>query len=253
MTVEGLTRVALAGALVLGITAPAAADSPCQLGELGCVLDGDGATIDADAAYRDTVARGESHWLRAAIEEGLLLGAGTAWYWIDRERQVADWDFPSLKQRFNFEAWRLDSNPFPINFFGHAFNGAGFHLLARSNDLSLPAALGYGFATSMVWEYALEFREKISINDVILTPIAGLTGGEFFHWLAVTSREMAPRRCAGLSACRTRCTGLSMAGGATRGGRSGIASGWPISMDAPKSIRRTFPTMARFLTLAVSW
>jgi len=173
----------LALVAVLGRPAVAAADEPCQLGEQDCVLTAAGVTVSATEAYRDTVARTRPKWIRAAITEGLALGGGTIWYWLDRERQVADWDFPSLKERFNFEAWRLDSNPFPINFFGHAINGAGFHVFARSNDLSLAASLGYGFATSMAWEYALEFREKISINDVMLTPIAGLTGGEFFHWL----------------------------------------------------------------------
>lgn len=187
MALSRASRASLGAAVViLGcITAAqtAMASPPCTIGQPDCVLDGDGAAVDADAAYRDTVARARPNWLRAGLEEAFTLGAGTAWYWIDRERQVADWDFPSLKQRFTFEAWRLDSNPFPINFFGHAFNGAGFHTIARSNDLPLVGALGVGFATSMVWEYALEFREKISINDVILTPVAGLSGGEFFHWL----------------------------------------------------------------------
>jgi hypothetical protein len=35
----------------------------------------------------------------------------------------------------------------------------------------------------MVWELVIEFREKVSINDVIVTTGAGVTFGEFFHWL----------------------------------------------------------------------
>lgn len=160
-----------------------AAEPPCQLGFDGCYLDLDGRPRLAAPVYDGLVRTRSPALLRAAIEEALALGAGTAWYWIDRERQVADWDFPSIKQRLTFEAWRYDNNPFDINFFWHPFNGAGFHVLARSNDLSLPASFGYGFATSMVWEYVLEFREKVSINDVIATPAAGVAFGEFFHWL----------------------------------------------------------------------
>ena len=128
------------------------------------------------------LARGRNY-LRAGIESVVGLAGGTAWYWIDRERQVADWDFPSVKQRFTLEAWRYDNNPFAINHIWHPTSGTLFHLAGRSNDLSLPVSAGYGFVASMLWEYALEFREKISVNDVMVTPGAGITMGEFFHWL----------------------------------------------------------------------
>lgn len=138
---------------------------------------------ERDEAYDRLVARGEPDHLRAAIEEALILLTGTAWYWIDRERQVADWDYPSIEQRLTFEAWRLDNNPFGINFAWHAFDGAMFHVVARSNDVSLLGAFGYGMATSLAWEFLLEFREKVSINDVIVTPGGGVAIGEFLHWL----------------------------------------------------------------------
>jgi hypothetical protein len=136
-----------------------------------------------DEAYSRLVARGKRHYLRAALEEGAMIGGGALWYWIDRERQVADWDFPSLKERVTFEAWRFDTNPFPINFAWHPFNGAAFHLAGRANDLSLPVSVGYGLVTSLAWEFGLEFREKFSINDGITTTGAGMVWGEFVHWL----------------------------------------------------------------------
>ena len=153
-------------------------------GSAGAVRGEDAAgAADVDADVEDADA--EPHWWRAAIEEASALAAGTTWYWLDRERQVADWDYPSVKDRLTFEAWRYDNNPFPINFAWHAFNGTGFHVIARSNDLSLLEAAGYGFMTSMAWEYLLEFREKVSINDVIVTPVTGISTGELFHWLGV--------------------------------------------------------------------
>jgi hypothetical protein len=146
-----------------------------------------------DEAYDRLVRRARPSYLRAAAEESFLIGAGAAWYWIDRERQVADWDFPSIKDRLTFEAWRFDTNPFPINFAWHAIDGGEYHVVGRSNEMSLWAAMGYGFMTSLVWEYGLEFREKFSINDMIVTTGAGTAVGEFFHWLS-RYLESAPER-----------------------------------------------------------
>ncbi len=135
-----------------------------------------------EVAYDRLVARRPAHYLRTFLEEAAIMAGSAAWYWIDRERQVADWDFPSWRQRFNGDAWRFDNNPFPINFAWHPFNGGAFHVVARANELSLPASIGYGLATSMAWEWLLEFREKVSVNDVITTSIAGTALGEFVHW-----------------------------------------------------------------------
>jgi hypothetical protein len=148
---------------------------------------------DLDAAYAALVAREPPHHLRTLIEEAASILGGTIWYWLDRERQVADWDYPSLGERLTFEAWRLDHNPFGINFIWHPIDGAGFHAIARSNHLGLLGAALYGFGTSMAWEYLLEFREKISINDVIVTPGAGIAMGEFFHWLGRYLQGAPPR------------------------------------------------------------
>jgi hypothetical protein len=36
-----------------------------------------------------------------------------------------------------------------------------------------------------MWEYVIEFNEKVSINDMIVTPLSGLALGEFFNKLAL--------------------------------------------------------------------
>ena len=107
------------------------------------------------------------HFWRAALGEALAIGAGTAWYWIDRDRQVADWDSLSWSQRLTLDVIRYDNNPFNINFGGHALNGASYHAIARANGLGLYASAGLGLLTSITWEYALEFREKVSINELL--------------------------------------------------------------------------------------
>lgn len=125
---------------------------------------------------------GEPNRLRTGIEVGLVLTFATIRYQFDGERKK-NWDFPSLKQRFTLEAWRYDNNPFGINNLWHAVEGYFFHIAARSNNLSLPESFAVGFLASFAWEFAFEFKEKVSINDVLFTPTTGVTVGEFFHWL----------------------------------------------------------------------
>lgn len=145
----------------------------------GCYLDRAGKLRDPQLDYDGRLDATDSTPLRAVIEEVVLLAAGVVWYWADRERNLADWDFPSWKQRFTLDAWRYDNNEFPINFMGHTVNGTAFYAFPRANEHGPYVSLLYSFTTSFLWEFLLEFREKVSINDVILTPLAGMSLGEF--------------------------------------------------------------------------
>lgn len=149
------------------------------------------------------------HYWRAALGEALAIGAGTAWYWIDRDRQVADWDSLSWSQRLTLDVIRYDNNPFNINFGGHALNGASYHAIARANGMGLYASAGLGLLTSITWEYALEFREKVSINDLIFTTGVGIPLGEFLHVLG---------------------TYLSLDPGAKRAGVAKWTAGFPMAL-----------------------
>ncbi len=124
-----------------------------------------------------------NYWL-TGLELGLALGAGAAWYVID-DRNVLDWDKPSLKERLNGEAWRFDNNGFAINFIFHPLSGAAFHALARSNELGFWSSSATSLIGSTLWEYVIEFNEKVSINDMMVTPGAGMLIGEFAHKLGV--------------------------------------------------------------------
>lgn len=136
-----------------------------------------------DVQYRRLTDHSNPHYLRVFLEEMGMLGLGVVEYWIDRKRAITNFDYPSLLDRFTFEAWRFDNNGFQINFIGHPLNGMCFHMLARANGMSLPGSVLTAFATSMTWEYGWEFREKVSINDVMVTTSAGTTLGEFVHWM----------------------------------------------------------------------
>ena len=122
---------------------------------------------------------------RAALAMGALLALGTAWYWAYRGDNAVDWDDPNLSARVSGEAWRMDNNGLALNFLAHPLSGTAFYAVARSQHLSVATSALYSFLTSFAWEYIVEFREKVSINDVIVTPGAGIAMGEFFHKLGL--------------------------------------------------------------------
>ncbi len=129
--------------------------------------------------------RAESHYGRAALEMSVFLGLGAVWYWLDIDRNLADWDRLSLDQRFTWEAVRLDNNEFFINHVAHPFVGSVYYAFARSNGLNVLEAAAYTKLTSMAWEYGLEFQERTSYNDFFVTPLAGIAFGEAFHSLGL--------------------------------------------------------------------
>jgi hypothetical protein len=125
------------------------------------------------------------HHARAFWELGAGLVLGTGGYWLLMKRNVADWDNPRPLARFDGSAWVLDNNSIAVNFLGHPVTGGLSYGLARANHHSVLGAFSYSFLTSFVWEFVIEFKEKVSVNDVLVTPGAGLPLGEFFHKLGL--------------------------------------------------------------------
>lgn len=60
----------------------------------------------------------------------------------------------------------------------HPLAGTLYYIAARGNRLTILESLGYAAAMSTLWEFLGEFREKVSINDMLVTPISGLAIGE---------------------------------------------------------------------------
>lgn len=116
---------------------------------------------------------------------GAGLALGTAAYWIFQDRNVADWDNPRPLERFEAQAWILDNNSLFVNWMGHPLTGGLSYSFARANHHGVAVSFGYSFVTSFLWEFVLEFKEKVSVNDVIATPGAGLPIGEFVHKLGL--------------------------------------------------------------------
>ncbi len=125
----------------------------------------------------------DRHYYRNFLELSVVIAGGTTWYWVNRERQITDWDYPTWKQKLTFddEVLIFDGNPFQTNYTWHTYAGGSSHLLGRSNGLGMWESAAFAAGASLFWEYGIEAREKISINDILITNSTGLPVGEFFH------------------------------------------------------------------------
>lgn len=147
-----------------------------------------GEKITASQAYSIYSNENPQHknHLRASLEILGFLGISTGYYWGTLgERKWYEYkvDLDNLKDRFiTGDAIRFDNNPWDTNV-GHIAAGAGYYLLARSNDLSLPESFLYAGVASTAWEFFVELRDEVSINDAIMTPLGGFAIGETMYQL----------------------------------------------------------------------
>lgn len=125
--------------------------------------------------------RYEPEYTRAAAEIGALMGAGLLYYWGDPLANSEDWDNPSIEDRATLRSLRFDTNLNTTNHLLHPTAGALVYTTARVNGLPVGAAFAYGLAQSTLWEFALEWREKASINDLVYTAIGGMPFGEALY------------------------------------------------------------------------
>jgi len=119
---------------------------------------------------------------RAWLELGLFMTYNHTRYWIKWWQYVEDQQF-----KLDFEdQWhrvvelhglRFDSNAFSTNW-THSLAGACYYQFSRANARSWPQSLLMAFAASAWWEIVTEFKEVISINDLIATSAGGYSIGE---------------------------------------------------------------------------
>lgn len=123
-----------------------------------------------------------THYLRPMVEELVALLAGLGQYYSARETNSLDWDntydWAGLESKLDGSGYSFDTNYFDTNFLSHPGSGTVYYWVARGNRMSVLTAFAFAFASSAVWEYAGEFREQVSVNDVFVTPLAGLAIGE---------------------------------------------------------------------------
>ncbi|MGD0782360.1 MAG: DUF3943 domain-containing protein [Candidatus Aminicenantales bacterium] len=164
----------LAVFMILAGAPPAPADS---------AKSGPGASLtpaDADSANPALVRHKDDTW-RALLEDFVFLTSSTIDYWGTIYRHyTVDWQFTWKtfgRKFFTDESPRLDSNAFYYNW-THTFSGAAYYNMARTNGLSFLASTLFSFGTSFCWESLSEWRELISINDILFTSFGGPAIGE---------------------------------------------------------------------------
>lgn len=121
---------------------------------------------------------------RAALETLILLGIGTGQYWLSAPSNTRDWDFPRWSERLSEANVRFDNNTHATNNLLHPLAGAAYYGFSRANGLSVGESVLYAQVASALWELGLEWREKVSVNDMIVTTAGGTGVGEFFVQLA---------------------------------------------------------------------
>lgn len=88
------------------------------------------------------------------------------------------YEWQLFSQKLTGQSFGPDTNHFGTNFIGHPLGGTGYYLAARGNRLSMPQSLAFSVGGSLLWELFGEIRERLSMNDMIVTPFAGIAIGE---------------------------------------------------------------------------
>ena len=119
--------------------------------------------------------------VRVTLEEIGLLGAGFLQY-LQTTSNSADWDLDyswgSLGKKLSGAAIAFDTNRFDTNWVTHPVAGLLYYSAARGNRFSIAESFLASIAASTAWEYLGEFREQVSINDMVVTPFGGMVLGE---------------------------------------------------------------------------
>jgi len=126
--------------------------------------------------------------LRALIECIGVVGSSAVNYWIKYDDWMEDWQFnltwkDQTKRIFSGESYRFDSNSFLTNW-AHAISGAMYYNFFRTNGFQSGSSFLYALATSTFWEYIVEWREVISLNDQVFTAFGGWAIGEPLYQLS---------------------------------------------------------------------
>ena len=131
----------------------------------------------------------EKHYLRAALEVFAILIVGNVDYLQNTgarggtvrtgdQRWDLKYDWPTFHDKLTGDYYRVDTNHFNTNYISHPFAGTNYYTAARSNHLSVAESFGYAAVGALAWEYFGELREEVSINDAIVTEVAGMGIGE---------------------------------------------------------------------------
>ncbi len=153
----------------------------------------------SDPAFRYTT-RARPNVLRAIAEQFGVLLFGFAEYLMQSDQNARDWDLSYSWQDFRskllLQSASFDNNRFDTNWVTHPLAGYFYYTAARGNRIGILGSFGMAFASSTFWEYVGEFREQVSLNDVVTTPISAVAFGEAATQLGAFFQRSRPSRTA---------------------------------------------------------
>lgn len=183
-----LAAMCVAAFVTFAASSAHAEEPGLALGEVraGSFIGFDGTKLELDPIYKAHFKKGDPQHLRNLAWQAGILGIGVTWYWLNATANSTDWEFDSgnFAERFTLDAIRFDNNSFNINHLAHPTAGGGYYLAARVHNYGVGMSSLISFGSSLVWEAGLEWRERISINDMIFTPGAGIAMGEAYYRLS---------------------------------------------------------------------
>ncbi len=119
--------------------------------------------------------------VRTTTEILLACGLGVANYYATKHENMVDWQYKyswhDAKQKVK-DGWYWDPNNFNTNTLYHLYAGNTYYQVARSNDYTVLESLAWTIGGSFFWEFVGEWREQVSLNDMIFTPMLGALVGE---------------------------------------------------------------------------
>ena len=154
---------------------------------------GNRGTVSAPAA-RTVADEPPSHtalagpdWNGVWLDTGILFGAQivAAGLIFAMPESVSGWDEEEKKNGFknyakNARRPRFDTDDFYINYILHPYWGATYYIRGRERGLEEAPSFVYSALISAMYEFGIEcFFEKPSIQDLIVTPVAGSLLGAF--------------------------------------------------------------------------
>ncbi len=106
-----------------------------------------------------------------------------------KEGAFEDQAWGNLKQAWSKPpVW--DKDPWAMNYVAHPLNGALYYQVSREKGYSAWKSFAYTAYKSTFWEYGIEATmERPSIQDLIVTPVAGYILGEGTHYLTKQMRK----------------------------------------------------------------
>jgi len=135
------------------------------------------------------------NYKRLALNTGVLYGAGllTLGVLYLLPEDATAWNKKEIQDVPLFKRWWknvkkgpiVDGDNFMFNYVLHPYGGAAYYMGARSVGFNLYYSFLYSAAVSTIfWEYGFEaFMEVPSIQDLVITPLAGVLMGEAFYIL----------------------------------------------------------------------